>query len=463
MSTRKGTQDRDETIESRSMLYISAFRESVDARDYKRQRLQKLLAEIPPEERTEALPPCDFNDASLLLLSVDDVENVKDVLARDARAASERFPLADGELVEHQGLSALAGPDGQVQGSPVFLRQSTTMAEVFIALPGLIVRGDQVQPAPPRVAAHEVELEAVPVAAAALPPWVLEYATKLGGMLVSAVGSAVWDVVKKEVLGTGKSVPEYYGQVLKHIEVLLRKQAGATYVEAVKALTREFDLTIAKYNAMGRQRTHFEEAEKLATKLLAQTNSDTEPFEALAAFHFAEASVLHVMMLKENYTRLKEEGASRAILEGAKVHISTAASQYANLIERKRRAVVTARLSNIGAIHWTFAEWSPKEPRKILWNGEWLIEGSHGTGGQHVPHGYWVAGAAHKFEDSQNGFWMACQWDHLKMAASWHWADKKREAYRAAISTITYRDETAPMLVVERHLNEIAKNPVVNP
>lgn len=434
------------------MIYFQSISEHVDSENYLNHRLEKLLNALPQEQRDQVLRGLAGTGAGAVLphfVPAGELQGAAEAASEARKAAEEHFPLTSGEQVQAEELCAVLVGRASMEGTPLFLRQTTNFAQSFVQVPGRVVKDGAI------VDASELQLPPQAEApVAVVPAWALALAKTLGQKLLQHLGTAVWDVVRKEVLHQ-TDLPTYYEQVYAEIRQIIASAFQEHYIKEVKDLAARFEHAMSYYNNMGRKEIDFLTVKDTSFDLITKSNSLGLP----GTFHYAEASVLHVMTLQEGYRRLAEEHGTPDQLEKAKRYISEMARQFADNIVAKHGLLLVARMATISSAPYPNTSFlsAPDNVRTI--GG--VREGVYGEDGRFS---YACAPIQNMFRDDTNGFFNAMYF-HLIVEAfdpghSWRWVDGHLQQYRQAIHDLTLV-ELRPLLDVAERLRELADKPVL--
>lgn len=419
------------------MIYFDTLALGVDPTEYAKQRLKNL-----PDTTLPVV------DAVPLLVAAGDLEGAAETVAMVRKAAAELFPLAPGERMESEELLALLNAADR-DGASLLLRQTTNFARTSIPVPERVVSGNRIVEGRPDSVAEDRAVET----AAVVPAWALALAKQLGQKLLEQLGSALWDVVRKEVLGK-TDLPSYYVEVYDELRRIVASAFDAHYLREVQDLTTKFADTMSYYNNMGRKEVDFLLVKNTSFDLITKSNRLGFP----GAFHYAEASVLHVMTLRESYKRLIEEKKSPDELKASKAYISSLCTQFADNVTIKHGQLLAARMATISREpfqhHWTVTN-SPVPGRTIGGVREGVFD-------QDAVFLYSCAPVQNMFRDSTNGFWNSMYFHLFKEAVkpgnSWNWVNNNLQRYRTQIHADTLRD-LQPLLDVADRLRRLADAP----
>jgi len=432
------------------MIYFQSISPKVDPESYLRERLQNFVRAFSEEEQDAVLRGFATPDAGGLphFLPVSDLDGASEAVAAARKIIDEFFPLTPGEHVHDEELCALLTRRLDPEGALVFLRQTTSSACTFIHVPDRAVMGGRIIETSPMGQPPGTEEPAEE--SAAVPVWALALAKQLGQKLLEQLGSAVWDKVKKDVLGdTG--LPAYYEQVYAELRSIVASAFEAHYVKEVKDFAAKFDHAMGVYNNFGREEQYFHIVLNTSFDLITKSNALGYP----GAFHYAEASILHIMTLREGYKRLVEKGAKPEELQKAKDYISLQAKGFAANVTAKHDYLFNQRMATISMepykYHWFSS--SPVPGRTI--GG--VREGVFDHDGTFL---YSCAPIHHMFKDETNGFWNAMYLHALKGGyPSWKWVGDNLVRYRAQIDHDT-RLSLKPLLEVAEQLKKFIEKPV---
>lgn len=439
------------------MIFFKSISESVNAEDYLTSRLGKLLGAFPEEQRAEVLSGfAEQGRVGVMPIYVPTgaIEGAPEAAAATRSAAEELYPLAPGEQVEEEELCALLVRGPEPEGSPLMLRQTTNFAQTFIQVRERIVSGGRVVAAPkperpPRVVEPSEGAETF------VPAWALALARQLGQKLLQQLGSAVWDAVRKEVLGK-TDLPSYYEQVYNEIRQIVASAFQEHYIKEVKDLAAMFGEKMGYYNNMGRKLEDFTAV--LNTSFELCTKADT--LGAPGTYHYAEASVLHVMALWEGYKRRVEERASPADLRQSKAYIGDRARQFADNVTKKHGILVNARMATISK--QPYASHSGLDSPWPVRTVGGVNEGVYDYDETFL---YSCLPIQNMFRDSTNGFWNAMYFHLVKeifdRAHSWNWVNNNLKRYREQIYKDTLQNLN-PLLEVADRLRHLAEGPPGN-
>ena len=438
------------------MIYFQSIVDDVDTTEYIGTRLDKFLEAVSHDQRATllhrfTLPGIDGGLPHFL--PTDNPEGADEAIAA-ARETAKLFPMTQSEQIVEEELCVLWPPFPEssngngTDGPPLYLRQRTNFAEVFIEVPNRNTNGSE--ETAPEVGAVEETAEPE----AAIPVWALTLAKTLGTHILQAAASYVWDKVRKEVLGQ-TDLPDYYQEVYAEIRRIVAYAFDQHYLKEVRDLAHKFDMTMVHYNNMGRSEADFHIVKNTSFDLITKSNALGSP----GAFHYAEATILHIMTLQEGYKRLVEAGASPEQLAKSKKYISDMARQFADNVTVKRNNLLTERMARISTEPFfrVTPDWNPNPGRTIAG----VREGGHRDDGFR---GDGPVGPFHnRFEDSDNGFWNSMWFNHWREIGSpghsWNWVNGNLQRYRGFIHNQTVA-EIQPLLDVAQRLRDLAAKPV---
>lgn len=427
------------------MIYFRSISENINAEDYLNNRLEKLLSAFPDEQRSlllQGFANPDTDGVTAHFVPADELDGAPEAIAAAKDTVEESFPLASDEQVESEELYKLLTNRSEPAPALLFLRQKTNFAQTFIQVPGKVALDGRI------VAASEIEpVEPVEQTSADLvavvPVWALALAKELGQKLLQMVGTAVWDKVRKDVLGQ-TDLPDYYEQVYAEMRQIVASAFQANYLKEVKDLAEKFAMTMDYYNNMGKKETDFLTVKNTSFDLITKSNALGSP----GAFHYAEATILHIMTLQEGYKRLLAEGASAETLAKAKNYITEMAIQFALNVRAKHKTLLAERMATISeAPYKWFAFTDSPVPGRTIGG---VREGVHDTDGKFL---YSCAPIQNMFKDKTNDFWHSMFFTLSDY--SWNWVNKNLQSYRKAIESQTL-EELSPLLEVADRLQNIA-------
>lgn len=279
--------------------------------------------------------------------------------------------------------------------------------------------------------------------------WMLALAKALGTQLASAAGSYIWGEVKREVLGdTG--LPSYYEQVYAEIRNILHEKFDEHYLKEIRDYTSLFEQKIDHYNNMGRSEDDFNNLKNTSFDMITKANSLGSP----GAFHYVEATVLHTMMLREDYKRMQEAGFSPDDLAKARDYIARRVRGYADNIMTKRINLINERLAKINTEPFrNYSIFLNPQPGRV-------IAGIREGGYRHDAFRYDpVSAPSNRFNDHANGFFVSMFFHWLTEATnpghSWKWVNERLLRYRRHIQDHT-DNSTHAMHEVAESLRKIA-------
>lgn len=438
------------------MIYVQSLDGSIHLVDYLEQRLGKLLSSVPEDERRAMIASLSRSSEDGVICHfqpADGPAGLEGTLSTISDDLSTQIPPGFDEQILEEELCVPELSEGDSQSKPLVLRQTTNHAVVLIAVPFQLA-GKEIVPFPSSPEGEALPpVEEAPQNAAAASALALALAKKLGLALLSQVGSAVWDAVKKQVLGP-TPLPDYYTQVYQELRRIVASEFQRHYVEEVEKLTDLFEKKVSYYNNMGRKEADFTLLKTTSHDLLVRSNRLGNP----GAFHYGEACVLYLMMMQEDYKRMKEAGESRETLDKAKAYISKNARQYAANLKTKRDALHKQRMQYIGTDVYQFygsKMWIPGRRIGGVHEGGYAHDGKRYVS----PNPTW--GVQNMFKDDGNEFWLNCQWVFWKPGFSWHFVNDRLQAYRGHIDRATTND-LAPLLETAATVLKIADKPVAD-
>ena len=447
------------------MIYFQRISDNINSKDYLNKRLEKFLNSFPPEQQSlvlKGLAEADGNGVLPHFVPVRELAGAIAAAEEEAvvvtkKAAEEMFPLTPNEQIEDEELCALMMSRSGIEKASLFLLQTTNFAQTFIQVPDMMVKDGRITSISETDPALSIEQDIIAESAAAavnaVPVWALALAKQLGQKLLEYAGAAIWDVVRKEVLGQ-TDLPSYYEQVYAEIREIVSSAFQEHYIKEVKDLASKFEHAMDYYNHMGRKEIDFLTVKDTSFDLITKSNSLGLP----GTFHYAEASILHIMTLQEGYKRLVEEGAKPEELQKSKDYISRLASQFSDNVTTKHKLLVEARMATINTepfAYYGFSD-SPKSPRTI--GG--VKEGVYDYDGTFL---YSCAPVQNMFKDDTNGFWNSMYYHLLEEIKdpghSWRWVNNNLQRYRQQIYNETL-SELSSLLDVAERLRQLAAKPV---
>jgi hypothetical protein len=414
----------------------------------------------------------------LPVLTGSDGADCDEVIADSSAAASQAYPLCADETIVDEELWIQLVAGAHAHGSPVFLRQETNLAEVFIPIAGKLFKDGAIVDAPgtdpqPEPGLSEIEsetsVEASPEAnIATSPAHLLALAKLVGGAILDAAGSYVWDRVKKEVLNID-DLPSYYIKVYEELRRIIDANFERHNMTIMRSIATAFDLAITDWNAT-RNPPNFYIAKDKIFDLVAWSHQ----IGHAGTFGYAEATVLHIMTLQEEYVEAKRQGRSADDLKRIRVHISKTAQQYAASVRRKHDALIADRMAAISPhpyekhMEW-FGHNGDRRVAGILFgaHSEWTDERGHPNGCfRTLPMQYQFTGwVNNRFDDNRNGFWHSVafgNWQHEaqhQWKISWTLANNALQHYRKFIHERTFADLEA-LRAVAAVLDALVDRPV---
>jgi hypothetical protein len=434
------------------MIYFQSISENVNAEDYLSNRLEKFLSAFPHEQRSAVLHGFANPDAGGVtphFIPAGALDGAPEAIAAAKDTVEESFPLASGERVESEELYTLLTNGSDLGAALLFLRQKTSFAQTFMQIPGRVALDGRI------VASSEIEPRA-PVGetsgeiVAVVPVWALALAKELGQKLLQMAGTAVWDAVRKQVLKQ-TDLPTYFEEVYAEMRQIVASAFQASYLKEVKDLAEKFALTMDYYNNMGKKETDFLIVKNTSFDLITKSNTLGSP----GAFHYAEATILHIMTLQEGYKRLVAEGAKPEDLVKAKDYIAEMAIQFAFNVKAKHKALLAERLATISSEPFAYYSFSDSpQPGRTIGGVREAVYDSDGT------YLYSCAPVQNMFKDNTNGFWNSMYFNVLTEAGagfkhSWTWVNNNLQSYKKAIESQTL-EELSPLLDVVERLKNIA-------
>lgn len=151
---------------------------------------------------------------------------------------AEALPLADDEKIESEQMFTILTNSAEPKASLLFLRQKTNFAQIFINVPGKFALTE-------RISANGGEF-ATPIgddSDALVAVWALALAKELGQKLLTMVGTAIWDKVRKDVLKQ-TDLPTYFEEVYAEMRKIVASAFQEHYLKQVKDLASKFAQTI---------------------------------------------------------------------------------------------------------------------------------------------------------------------------------------------------------------------------
>lgn len=433
------------------MIYLQSISENVDAEKYLRKRMENLLSSFPEDQRALLINGFVNPSADGVIphfVPADGFADASAGMEEAKKMIDEALPLADDEEIESEELFTILTSGSEPEASLLFLRQKTNFAQIFINVPDKFALTE-------RVVADEEEF-APPLAdesaalVAAVPVWALALAKELGQKLLTMIGTAIWDKVRKDILKQ-TDLPSYFEEVYAEIRNIVASAFQENYLKEVKDLAYKFAQTIDYYNNMGKKETDFLIVKDTSFDLITKSNA----LGSAGAFHYAEATILHIMTLQEGYRRLAEEGAKPEELVKAKNYITETAAQFALNVRAKHKTLLAERMATIsGAPFSYFKDTSSPLPGRRIGG---IREGVYDTDGSFL---YACAPVQNMFKDETNGFWNSMYFHLFVEAAnnfkhSWTCVNNNLQNYRQAIENQTL-EELKPLLEVADRLENLS-------
>jgi len=395
-------------------------------------------------------------------------------MADSSAAAALAYPVCADETLETEELCILLTSDPEAAGSPVFLRQQTNLAAVYIPIAGKAFKDGAIVAAPaaspnlePGLSAHSAQTS-VDAAVAVSPAHLLALAKLVGGAILDAAGSYIWDRVKREVLNID-DLPGYYIKVYDELRRIVDANYHRHNMDILKATATAFDLAITDWNAT-RNPQNFYIAKHKIFELLGWANE----IGHAGVFGYAEATVLHIMTLQEEYVEAKRQGRGADDLKRIRVHISKTAQNYAASVRRKHDALIADRMSGISPhpyekhMEW-FGHNGDRRVAGILFgaHGEWTDQRGHPGGCfQTLPMQWQMTGwVNNRFDDNRNNFWYSVafgNWQHEAQhdwKLSWTLTNTALQQYRKFIHERIYADMEA-VRAIAAVLDALVERPV---
>lgn len=443
------------------MMFVENVNSAHDADTYLRSRLAREWHGAPAELVDEMLDLYAANQASadapvlLPILNGGDNSTSAALLADISAATVLAYPLCPDETLENEELCIMLTGAPEAVGSPVFLRQQTNLAETYVPVRGKLFKDGAVVDAPAVRASPEPALSpqsvqtSVEAVASTSPAYLLALAKLVGGAILDAAGSYIWDRVKSEVLNID-DLPGYYIKVYDELRRIVDANYHRHNMDILKATATAFDLAITDWNAT-RNPQNFYIAKHKIFELLGWANE----IGHAGVFGYAEATVLHIMTLQEEYVEAKRQGRGADDLKRIRVHISKTAQQYAASVRRKHDALIADRMSGISPhpyekhIEW-FGYNEDRRVGGILFgaHSERTDERGHPNGCfQTIPMQWQMTGwVNNRFDDNRNKFWYSVafgNWQHEaqhNLALSWTLTNTALQHYRKFIYDRIYAD-----------------------
>lgn len=447
------------------MICVKMMNSALSMEDYLQFRMADFLEgasdQIVAELISAHAANLNSNDSPVFLpvLTNSDAADCVEVIADSGAAATHAYPLCADETIVNEELWIQLTAGAHDHGSPVLLRQETNLAEVFIPIAGKLfkdgaivdapVKDPQPEPGFPKIES-ESSVESSPESnIAKSPAHLLALAKLVGGAILDAAGSYIWDRVKQEVLNID-DLPSYYIKVYDELRRIIDANFERHNMTIMRSIATAFDLAITDWNAT-RNPPNFYIAKDKIFDLVAWSHQ----IGHAGTFGYAEATVLHIMTLQEEYVEAKRQGRSADDLKRIRVHISKTAQQYAASVRRKHDALIADRMAAISPHPYQkSSEWFEHNRDRrvggILFgaHGEWTDERGHPNGCfQTLPMQYQLTGPVNnRFKDDRNQFWYSVafgnwqhEWQH-EWKLSWTLTNNALQHYRKFIHERTFAD-----------------------
>lgn len=462
------------------MMFVENLNAAQNVDTYLRSRLASEWQGAPTELVDEVIGLYSANQASagapvfLPILNGDDSSGSAALLADSSAATALTYPLCRDETLENEELCVMLTVAPVAAGSPLFLRQQTNFAETYVPVRGKLFKDSAIVDAPAMRANPEpglsadVEPTSVDAAVAVSPAHLLALAKLVGGAILDAAGSYIWDRVKQEVLNID-DLPGYYIKVYDELRRIVDANYHRHNMDILKATATAFDLAITDWNAT-RNPQNFYIAKHKIFELLGWANE----IGHAGVFGYAEATVLHIMTLQEEYVEAKRQGRGADDLKRIRVHISKTAQQYAASVRRKHDALIADRMSGISPhpyekhMEW-FGHNGDRRVAGILFgaHSEWTDQRGHPNGCfQTLPMQWQMTGwVNNRFDDNRNNFWYSVafgNWQHEAQhdwKLSWTLTNTALQHYRKFIHERVYADMEA-VRAIAGVLDALVERPV---
>jgi hypothetical protein len=439
------------------MIYFTQTHEGFAPKDYRFQKLKFYLSPLRKKDlkavQKQLSQPLSLADQPYFQ-PIGHLDPAGHFLAASKKETEALFPLLEGEVLQSESLCALLINGPSLNNARICIEQVTNFATLYLEVPNKRIANGAIADEAAGQGGTDAALADQQLAAF---EWILALATKLADSIVSMLGSYIFDKVKSEVftqIGIS-DLPTYYEKVYEQIRIIIAAAFDAHYLKEVKDLSKKFADTIEFYNNMGRKESDFLIVKNTSFDLMVKSDALKSP----GTFHYAEAAVLHTMILKEQYKRLVEAGSRPDELERAKRYISAKANEFAGNILKKRETMINERMDMISKDPFfrVTPSWNSRPGRVIAG----VHEGGFRDDGFRPDD---LVGPMHnRFEDSANGFWNSMWFNHWREIGSprhsWTWVNNNLKKYRAFMHTQTIA-QMEPLVQIAGHLRAIAVKPV---
>ncbi len=462
------------------MLFVRNLKDEETREEYLGNRLAKVLESAPQEFQNNFIQTLSLTDPFSPQPFFEPVQHLE--MADGIEVAIEHtkadYPPAPSETIVEEELFVLTNDSPSLEAAPIVLRQETNLGESFILIPNYEIQSGAISSVPEvGIEAPTEDLTTTDVEPLAVPPWVLKLGKTLGSKLLEVIGSQIWGWVKKEVLNQPdiSDIEKYYVKLVEQMEMIIDERFTQSDTTRLRAAAKTFDITISDWNATGKYED-LQSAKNIVRALLGFADALGE----VGTFDYADATLLHIMCLQEDYRLAKEQGASPERLKTLRTHISTTATNYARIVRAKHDALLVTRLAAISTTplsRGTPFEWAGGQSNWIelgirlghhnYWQARTCTSGCKTQPLNHQLIGY----AINYFEDKRvrnrmrEHFWHAVSWAghwHEKKhnwAASWGSVNSTLMSYRATVRR-NLHNNLQGMRDIAAVLDALAQKPV---
>lgn len=458
------------------MFFVNQLKFKSSVNKYIDKRLSNMLANVPKNVSNKIIKSY-MNDiissdkiSFIPFLLEKNMQDIDLIIQNFSSLSLKEYPLFDNEKILAEDIYTLLTNESDEVARPLFLRQETNLAEIFIAMPGKVLKNGVIEDASQQENSRPSALDDSQdvQSSETSPAHLLALAKLVGSALLDAAGSYIWDQVKREVLNID-DLPSYYIKVYEELRRIIDANYQRHNMDIMRSTATAFDLAITDWNAT-RNPQNFYIAKHKIFELLGWSNE----IGHAGVFGYAEATILHIMTLQEEYIEAKRQRKEPEDLLRIKVHISKSATQYAVAVRKKHDALISDRMAEISPQLWVkhFEWFTTNEGRRVggvLFGPhfERTDERGHPAGcGLIQEMQYQFTGVANnRFDDKRNGFWHSVaygNWQHELQHGwnlSWTLANNALQQYRSFIHQRTHADLEA-LRAVAAALDALAQRPI---
>lgn len=462
------------------MLFVRNLKNEAAKEEYLRHRLANVLESAPQEFQENFIKTLSTSDPFSSQPFFEPIQHLEKLDGIEVAIENSKadYPLSPNETIVEEELYAVANDSPSLEAAPIVLRQETNLGESFILIPNYELQSGAISSVPEvGIEAPTEDLTTTEVEPLAVPPWVLKLGKTLGSKLLEVIGSQIWGWVKKEVLNQPdiSDMEKYYVKLVEQMEMIIDERFNQADTTKLRGAAKTFDITISDWNATGRYED-LQSAKNKVRDLLGYADALGE----VGTFDYADATLLHIMCLQEDYRLAKEQGASPERLKTLRTHISSSATNYARIVRTKHDALLVSRLAAISTSPLnrpTVGEWAGGQSDwfelgvRFGHHLYWQARGCP-SGCRTMPLNYQLVGLAiNYFEDKRvrnrmrEHFWHAVSWaghwheSKHNWAASWGSVNSALMSYRTTVRR-NLHNNLQGMRDIAAALDALAQKPV---